>query len=611
MNMNRKISFQACFASSAFFSVLFFISTCVHAIVIDHECTDITAIPQSAIEQAKSTLHIAYGHTSHGSQITTGMTGLVEFANGGGLGLSLPEDIFAWNNGGTGSALDLHDYAMGGDVGYYPAWVNNTISYLEDASHADVNVIIWSWCGQVDDKYSAGTLESEYLTPMAQLENDYPGVNFIYMTGHVDIWDDADNKAANQMIRDYCIENDKILYDFADIERYDPDGNYFEFVNDNCDYYDGPAGNKLGNWATEWQDIYDEGSYWYSCGSAHSQPLNANQKAYAAWWLWATLAGWDSTGETVTWNVTFTAGTGGSLSGDTEQVVEDGGSTTAVEAVADSGFEFSGWTGDYVDTDNPLIISGVVSDMIVNSVFTDIEITDEDSDGIDDEEESGPGGDDFNYDGNSDGIPDNEQSNVASFFDVKGHYVTMAATAPAILTGVAPTNQDSTPEDTEFPYGLFSFTVEGESNPVVTIILPEDVLLDTYYKYGPTPDNTSPHWYEFMYDEESETGAVINDQTITLYFVDGERGDDDLDSTNFTVIDPGGPAVISEAISDDASSDVAGSSGDEADSDGVGGANGCFITSSIGEGQNGNLCGLIVLAIICAVSCIRKKGVDR
>jgi hypothetical protein len=28
--------------------------------------------------------------------------------------------------------------------------------------------------------------------------------------------------------------------------------------------------------------------------TSHSQPLNANQKAYAAWWLWARLAGWDS-----------------------------------------------------------------------------------------------------------------------------------------------------------------------------------------------------------------------------------------------------------------------------------------------------------------------------
>ncbi|MFN2272723.1 MAG: hypothetical protein ACK2US_17910, partial [Anaerolineae bacterium] len=100
------------------------------AIVIDHASVDITAIPQYWIEEAKSTLHIAYGHTSHGSQLTDGMSGLVGFANGGGKGLALPADIFLWNNGGTGGALDLHDYAMGGDVGYYPDWVDNTRSYL-------------------------------------------------------------------------------------------------------------------------------------------------------------------------------------------------------------------------------------------------------------------------------------------------------------------------------------------------------------------------------------------------------------------------------------------------------------------------------------------------
>jgi len=52
----------------------------------------------------------------------------------------------------------------------------------------------------------------------------------------------------------------------------------------------------LGNWATEWQDSHTEGVDWYNCPSAHSQPLNANHKAYAAWWLWARLAGWDPDG---------------------------------------------------------------------------------------------------------------------------------------------------------------------------------------------------------------------------------------------------------------------------------------------------------------------------
>lgn len=49
----------------------------------------------------------------------------------------------------------------------------------------------------------------------------------------------------------------------------------------------------LGNWATEWQERHVENVGWYICSSAHSQPLNANLKAYAAWHLWVHLAGWE------------------------------------------------------------------------------------------------------------------------------------------------------------------------------------------------------------------------------------------------------------------------------------------------------------------------------
>lgn len=262
--------------------------------VIDHTCTDITAIPSAAIEQAKAALHIGYGHTSHGSQLTTGMTGLVAFANGGGLGLSHPDDIFEWNNGGTGGALDLEEgdgYGSGWldhDCGYYPAWVSETEEYLDDPSHVDVNVIIWSWCGQASGRTEQQMIDT-YLAPMTQLELDYPGVTFVYMTGHADGTGETGNlHLRNQQIRDYCIANDKVLYDFYHIECYDPDGTYFgdQFVSDDCSYTG-------GNWAIEWQDSHTEGVDWYDCSSAHSQPLNANQKAYACWWLWATLAGWD------------------------------------------------------------------------------------------------------------------------------------------------------------------------------------------------------------------------------------------------------------------------------------------------------------------------------
>lgn len=260
-------------------------------IIIDHECTDITLIPESAINQAKSNLHIAYGHTSHGSQLTTGMNGLVGFANGGGLGLSLPNDIFEWNNGGSGGALDLHDYAMGGDCGYYPAWYDNTVAYLNNPGNSDVNVIIWSWCGQAADRTEQQMIDT-YLDPMTALESLYPNVTFVYMTGHANASGETGNlHLRNQQIRNYCISNSKVLYDFYDIECYDPDGSYFgdQYVNDDCSYTG-------GNWAIEWQSTHVEGVDWYICSAAHTEPLNGNRKAYAAWWLWAILGGWQGTG---------------------------------------------------------------------------------------------------------------------------------------------------------------------------------------------------------------------------------------------------------------------------------------------------------------------------
>ncbi|MCK7468683.1 MAG: hypothetical protein MZU91_11590 [Desulfosudis oleivorans] len=47
-------------------------------IIIDHRCTKLDSVPREWIEKAKKNLHIAYGHTSHGSQITTGMAGLAK-----------------------------------------------------------------------------------------------------------------------------------------------------------------------------------------------------------------------------------------------------------------------------------------------------------------------------------------------------------------------------------------------------------------------------------------------------------------------------------------------------------------------------------------------------
>jgi hypothetical protein len=281
-------------------------------IVANHTSTDITAIPLDAIQQAKDTLHIAYGHTSHGSQLMTAAWALNAFANGGGLGLSLPPDTLSVSFGDSGGAsLDFRDGVMADDVGYYPQWYDETRRYLAHPEGADINVVMWAWCGQLS-YWTPQEIQDNYLTPMALLEAGYPHVRFIYMTGHADgSGEEGTLHANNELIRSYCLANNKILYDFYDIELYDPDGVYYgdRHVTDACTYdFDGdgvasqtdetPESPPLPippdrNWAIDWQGGHTEGVDWFTCESAHSQPINANIKAYAAWYLFARMAGWD------------------------------------------------------------------------------------------------------------------------------------------------------------------------------------------------------------------------------------------------------------------------------------------------------------------------------
>jgi hypothetical protein len=220
------------------------------------------------------------------------MSGLPAFKEG----LGGTEGLYDWNEGGSDGALDIDDYFQSGDLGNpdRTTWATRTESYLDQSENSDVNVVMWSWCGQVSSADESDIVT--YLSLMDGLESDYPNVMFVYMTGHTDGTGLNGNlHLRNEQIREYCRTYNKILFDFADIESYDPDGNYYgdKRVNDNCDYDSDNDTTLDANWAIEWQN--NNPGDWYSCSSAHSQPLNANLKAYAAWWLWATLAGWNTT----------------------------------------------------------------------------------------------------------------------------------------------------------------------------------------------------------------------------------------------------------------------------------------------------------------------------
>ena len=202
----------------------------------------------------------------------------------------------------------------------------------------------------------------------------------------------------------------------------------------------------------------------------------------------------------------------------------------------------------------------------------DCQYTNDDNDGLPDGEERGLDGNEPNYDGNHDGIADRLQDNVTSLHSYDGqYYITIESpTGTSISNCNAADNPSSTnaPSDMEFSYGFFGFTITDISNgsaTTVTLHFPVGTTFGTYYKYGPTPNNPTNHWYEFLYD--GQTGAEIIGNIITLHFVDGTRGDDDL-IANGIVVDDGAPAVV-----------AATGGGTTVTSDG-GGGGGCFIATA-------------------------------
>lgn len=226
-------------------------------------CADFDNIPEALVDSIQTNMKIFYMHTSHGSQVLSGM-------------YLLRDEFSLYDfNMGDGS-LSITEY--GDDLGTEDdtSWAPITRQYLDDPDNG-INVVAWSWCGGVSANTEEGI--NIYLNIVNQLEQDYPNVTFIYMTGHLDgTGADGNLYTRNNQIRAYCEAHGKYLFDFADIESYDPAGNYYADASDACE------------WCDDWCEAFD----CPECDCAHSHCFNCYQKGKAFWWLLAHIAGADA-----------------------------------------------------------------------------------------------------------------------------------------------------------------------------------------------------------------------------------------------------------------------------------------------------------------------------
>ena len=243
--------------------------------VINHNCTNFHRIPGSYLNMIKGmNFNVHYAHTSHGGQIVQGL-GLIGSENATFNYTTGYCDIFP-----SGDSLDILDGQRNNtqqidyitpDLYWEASYGLDLTRYVLD--HYPINVSMWAFCTQLDG--CDATWVQSYLGNITALEAEYPDVVFVYMTGNAQATgaEGLNRHTNNEMIRQYCITNNKWLFDFGDID---------------CWY--GSAENAY-NYENQRIPV-EHAQYHDPDGPAHTNDASCLRKGGATWWLLARIIGW-------------------------------------------------------------------------------------------------------------------------------------------------------------------------------------------------------------------------------------------------------------------------------------------------------------------------------